>query len=86
MESSDKQGACDLLQRALAEVGEQPKGMVPLSRRTRLYREMSKMCRDLGQDKLAKDSKRLGHRAGREAFRQGLKQGMSLLSSRLWQR
>jgi hypothetical protein len=86
MESEDHRGARKILEQAMGESENTPEGMVLLSRRSRLYRELSKVFSDLGDSVLAHEASRVANVTGREAFRQVMVQGVMFLTSRLWQR
>lgn len=86
MECADDQGARAILERAMTECEDGPVGMVPLARRAKLYRELTRMFRDLGESEFADKASRAAFRASREAMRQGIVQGISLVTSRLWSR
>ncbi len=86
MDSEDHRGARKILEQAMGESEDTPEGMVLLSRRSRLYRELSNVFSDLGDSALAHEARSVANATGREAFRQVMVQGVMFLTSRLWQR
>ena len=86
LECADNDGAHAILAQAMAEGNNEPVGMVVFARRSMLYRELTSLFRRLGESQLANQARNAALIAGREAFRQGIRQGHSLLSSQLWPR